>query len=121
MKQCRSQQRGWTQRVLYYVNKPGRGRQRPYGIAYMWNLKNKKRYRFYLHNRIWPTDIENKLTVTKEERGGRDKLGAWDLHICTIIYKIDDHRGPTAQHREIHSILCNKTIKEKNLKMNIHN
>ena len=42
-----------------------------------------------------PTDIENKFIVTKGERGGRDKLGAWDLHICTIIYKIDDHQGPT--------------------------
>ena len=24
------------------------------------------------------TDVENKLMVTKGERGGRDKLGGWD-------------------------------------------
>ena len=26
---------------------------------------------------------------------GRDKSGAWDEHIHTIIYRIDDRRGPT--------------------------
>ena len=32
----------------------------------------------YLQNRNRLTDIENKLTVPKGERGGRDKLGVWD-------------------------------------------
>ena len=41
----------------------------------MWNLK-KKRYKLtYLQNRV--IDVENKLMVTKGERGGRDKLGGW--------------------------------------------
>ena len=43
----------------------------------MWNLK--KWYEWiYLQNRNRVTDVENKLTVTKGERGGRDKLGDWD-------------------------------------------
>ena len=25
----------------------------------------------------------------------RDKLGAWDLHTHTTIYKIDNQQGPT--------------------------
>ena len=31
---------------------------------------------FTKQNRL--TDIENNLTVTKGERGGRDELGGWD-------------------------------------------
>ena len=40
----------------------------------------KKWYKWtYLQNRNRLTDIENKLTVTKGERGReRDKLGVWD-------------------------------------------
>ena len=26
---------------------------------------------------------------------GRDKLGDWDQHIHTAIYKIDTYKGPT--------------------------
>ena len=63
-------------------SKPDRERQISYDITYMWNLKEKKkRYKWaYLQNRNRPTDIENKLTVTKEERGGEgsDKLGVGD-------------------------------------------
>ena len=33
------------------------------------------------------TDVENKLMGV---RGGRDKLGDWDGHIHTTIYKIDN-------------------------------
>ena len=52
-------------------------RQISYDIAYMWNLK--KWYKWtYLQNRNRPTDIENKLMVTKGERGGKDQLGGWD-------------------------------------------
>ena len=50
-------------------SKPERERQIPYDITYMWDLK--KWYKWtYLQNRYIPTDIENKLTVTKGERGG---------------------------------------------------
>ena len=33
--------------------------------------------------------------VTKEESRGRDKLGVWDEHTHTTIYKIDNQQGPT--------------------------
>ena len=50
-------------------SKPDRERQVSYDIAYIWNMK--KRYKWtYLQNRNRLTDIENKLTVTKGERGG---------------------------------------------------
>ena len=38
------------------------------------------------------TDMENKLMVTKGKRG-RDKIGVWDWHIHTTIYKIDNQQG----------------------------
>ena len=64
-----------------------------YEITYTWNLK--KRYKWtYLQNRNRPTDIENKLMVTKGENEGRDKLGAWDWQVHTTIYKIDKQQRP---------------------------
>ena len=50
--------------------KSDRERQTLYDITYTWNLK-KKWYKWtYLQNRNIPTDIENKLMVTKGEVGG---------------------------------------------------
>ena len=37
-------------------------------------------------------DIEKLL---KGKEGGKDKLGDWDYHIHTTIYKIDYQQGPT--------------------------
>ena len=70
-------------------SKSDRERQISYDIAYMWNLK--KWYKWtYLQNRNRVTDVENKLMVTMGERRGKDKLGDWDWHIHTTIYKIDN-------------------------------
>ena len=33
--------------------------------------------------------------VTKEEGGGRDELGVWDLQIHTTVYKIDKQQELT--------------------------
>ena len=38
---------------------------------------------------------------------GRDRLGVWDWHVHTAIFKIDNQQGPTVQHRELCSILSN--------------
>ena len=52
-----------------------------YDITYKWNLK-KLYKRTYLQNRNRLIDIENKLTVTKEDRsGGRDRLGVCNTYI----------------------------------------
>ena len=60
--------------------------------------------------------------VTKGER--RDKLGAWDLHICITIYKVyilhiykvNNQQGPTVQHRELYSVFNNNLCGKKKLK-----
>ena len=46
----------------------------------------------------------SKFMVTK---GGRleGETGSWDWHIHPTISKIDNHQGPTVQHRELYSIL----------------
>ena len=59
----------------------------------MWNLKNWYKWTD-LQNRNRLTDLENKLMVTQRERGG-NKLGGWDWHIHTTIFKIDNQQGPT--------------------------
>ena len=65
------------QKVLYLV-KLVRERQILYVITYMRNLKNKTN-EYIKQNRNRLTDIENKLMVTKGERGeGRNKLRVWD-------------------------------------------
>ena len=61
-----------------------RERQISYDITYMWNLK--KWYKWsYLQNRNGLTDIENKLMVTKGERGGGIN---WEfgINIYTLLY-----------------------------------
>ena len=68
-------------------SKSDRERQISYDITYMWNLK--KGYKWtYIQNRNRVTDVENKLMVTGG--WGGDKLGDWDWHIYTIMYKIDN-------------------------------
>ena len=44
-----------------------REKQIPYGIIYMWTLKEQYKWT-YLQIRNRPTDFENKLTVIKGER-----------------------------------------------------
>ena len=62
----------------YYTkwNKSERERQILYGIIYLWNPKNNTNEIIYKIERL--TDIENKLMITKGERGRRDKLGVWN-------------------------------------------
>ena len=38
--------------------------------------------------------------------GGRGKLGAWDEHTNTTIYKTDNQQGLTVEHRELYSVFC---------------
>ena len=65
-------------------SKPDRERQISYDMTYIWNLK--KGYKgTYSQNRNRLTDIENKLMVTKGEKGRRDKLGVWDYTLLYII------------------------------------
>ena len=76
-------------------SKSDRERQISYDITYMQNLK--KWYKWSsLQNRNRLTDLENKLRVTQVERWGeKHKLGVWDWHIHTTVYKIDNQQEPT--------------------------
>ena len=45
-----------------------------------------------------------KQTYGYQRRRGR--LGVWDCHVYTAMFKIDNQQGPTLQHREFCSIFC---------------
>ena len=98
-----SHEKEWTNAICSNMYGPGdyhtkwsksdRERQISHDISYMQNLKKKKWYKWtYLQNRNILTDLENELMVTG---GGRDRLGVWDWHVHTAIFKIDDQQGPT--------------------------
>ena len=70
-------------------SKSDRERQISYDIAYIWNLK-KWYKRTYLQSRNRVTDVEKILWLPRGKGTGRDKLGDWDWHIHTTIYKIDN-------------------------------
>ena len=70
-------------------SKSDRERQISYDIAYMLNLKTWYKWT-YLQNTNRVTDVENKLQLPGGKRGRRDKLGDWDWHIYTTVYKIDN-------------------------------
>ena len=70
-------------------SKSDRERQISYDITYIRNLKKKWYKRTYLQNRL--TDLENKLMVTEGEGlVGRERLGVWDWHVHTTIFKLDN-------------------------------
>ena len=37
---------------------------------------------------------------------GRDSQGAWDGHVHTALFKMDNQQGPTVQHRELCLMSC---------------
>ena len=64
-----------------------------YDINNVWNL-------IKMYNRTYKTETDSKISkpnlgLPKGKYGGRDKLGGWDWHIHTAIYKIDASQEPT--------------------------
>ena len=55
----------------------------------MWNpIKNNAKE--LIHKTETDSNVSKQnLWLPKGNVGGRDKLGGWDLHICTTAYKID--------------------------------
>ena len=59
----------------------------------MWHLKNDTNELIYkARSRL--TDLEKELRVLGGKVGSRDRLGIWDCHIYTTIFKIDNQQGP---------------------------
>ena len=73
---------GWTESHTEWSKRESkRERQISYDITYLWNLKQWYK-ETYLQNRNRLTDIENKLMVTKGQRGG-DKV---QINRYTLLY-----------------------------------
>ena len=77
-------------------SKSDREGQTSYDNTYVWNLKKCFRWT-YLQNRNRVTDVENNLMVTGVGKKGKDKLGDWNWHIHSTIYKIDNRASLVAQ------------------------
>ena len=86
-------------------SKPGREKQMPYDIAYLWNLKYETNEFTNETDRL--TDIETGLRLP---RGGKSRwTGIWGL--ADANYYIWDgykQQCPTVYHRELYSISCDK-------------
>ena len=75
---------------------------------YMQNLKKKKDknelvYKTETESQTWNTY----LWLLKGKCGPRIKLGVWDWHAHSTIYKTDNQQGLTGHHRELYSISSN--------------
>ena len=74
---------------LRKANQSEREKEISYINIHMWNLG--KWYRWsYLQSRNRDTDEENKCMDTKGQKEKWYKLGDWDCHIYTAMYKIDN-------------------------------
>lgn len=85
--------------------KPKRERQLPSDITYVWNLKQ---------DTDEPTESEVELRTDRSsqqllgERAplGAHEAGAWSQGDVCSSNRRDKQQGPTAQHRELHSVFC---------------
>ena len=81
--------------------------QRKTNMWYCIYVESKQWYRWtYLQNRNRITDVKTNVQLPRGKRE-MEKLGDWDWHIHTAIYKIDNQWEPTVQHRELCFILGN--------------
>ena len=77
-------------------SKSDRERQISYDIAYMWNIKKKMIQMNLLTKQKQTHRLRKRIYGYQGGRvGWRDRLGVWDWHIHTTIYKIDKQQGPT--------------------------
>ena len=79
----------WMDLEIVILSETSQTKKDKYGIAYMWNLKNKREYKWpSIQNRSRVMDVENKCLLVGKE--SRNKLEDWDWHIHTTIYKINN-------------------------------
>ena len=60
---------------------------------------------------------EKKLWLPGAKDGGRGRQGVWDQCVHTAVFKKDNQQGPTVQHGELGSMLCDildgRRVREK--------
>ena len=68
----------------------------------MWNLKKND-----TNELTYKTERDSQTQKTMLWLlGGRDSQGVWEGHAHTAIFKMDNQKGPTVQHRELCSMFC---------------
>ena len=76
-------------------------------VSHDWATKTQT----YLQNR---SRLVSKTTHSYQRgnTGEKDKPGAWDEHVYTLMYKTDNQHKPTIQHRELYSISCDNLYEQ---------
>ena len=59
-------------------------------------------------NRNRLTDREDRPVVPKGSWGGEGSTGSLGLTDVNCMCRMDRQQGPTVQHRELHSVSCDK-------------
>ena len=80
----------------------------------MWNLTLKK-IQMNLFTKQKQTYRYQKQTYGYQ-RGNvvwEDRLGAWDEHTHTTLYKINNQQGPAVEHRELYSTFCDNLYEKR--------
>ena len=89
-------------------SKSDRERQISYDSTYMGNQKKMIQANLFTKQKQTQTHRLQKQTYGYQRlTKGKEKLGVWDWHIHTTIFKTDNQQGPTIQHRELCSLFCN--------------
>ena len=71
----------------------------------MWNLKKVIKMNLFTKQKQTYRLREWTYGYQQGSVEGREKLGGWNGHIHTTIYKIGKQQGPTVEHRTILNIL----------------
>ena len=65
-----------------------------YNIAYMQNLKKMIQLNSFTKQKQTHRHRERTYGYQRGKDGGRGRLGVWDWHVHTAIFKIDNQQGP---------------------------
>ena len=77
----------------------------------MWNQKI--RIPMNLFTKQKQTRRRNLWLPEERMEMGRDRLGVWDGHVLTTVFKIDNQQRPTVLHRELYSVFYNNLSRER--------
>ena len=83
----------------------------------MWNLKKKTDTNKIIYKiKTDSQTLKTNLGLPKGTGwGGEEWTGVWDWHMNIVVYGMTGQQGPAIQHRELYSVFCDKSIREKNL------
>ena len=105
---------------IYKQKTQGQGRTKHAASFFNWLKAQSVTGRKSILNKLESCAFRHRKQTYGYQRGKLgvgDKFGVWYQHLQTAVQKTDQQQAPTAQHRELHSISCDKP-RWKNMKKN---